>query len=117
MQIHARRGGGIGHQRLMMEEQDHSGPLPELIANRPLVHDVVCLFHERRGKGGSVGRRRTPHGLTPLATAALMSMPSPRSLRPNPSVGNLTVIYETDHLEQRRPVALLNDREAETLVV
>jgi hypothetical protein len=97
MPIHARRGGGIGHQRLVMEEQDQSGPLPELIANRPLVNDFVCLFHELRGKGRSVGRRRTPHGLTPLATAALMSMPSPPSLRQNPIVGNPTVIYETDH--------------------
>jgi hypothetical protein len=97
MQIHARRGGGIGHQRLVMEEQDQAGPLPELIANRPLVNDFVCLIHELRGKGRSVGRRRTPHGLTPLATAALMSMPSPPSLRQNPIVGNPTVIYETDH--------------------
>jgi hypothetical protein len=51
VQRHARRGGGIGHKRLVMEEQDQSGPLPELIANGPLVHDFVRLFQELKGKG------------------------------------------------------------------
>ena len=44
MQIHTRRGGGLGHQRLVMEEQDQGGPLPELIANRPLVNDFLRLL-------------------------------------------------------------------------
>src|SRR5262245_22609723 len=81
-----------------MEEQDQCGPLPELITNGPLVYDCVRLFHELRGKGGSVGRRRTTHGLTPLTATTLISMQSPCSLRHNSRERNPTVICETEHL-------------------
>ncbi len=99
MQIHARRCFGIGHKRLVMEEPDQRGTLLELIANRPLANDFLRLFQELRGEGGSIGRCRTTHGLTPFAKTATMSMQSPRSVGQKSIVENPTVICETDHLE------------------
>ena len=60
--MHTRRSFSLGHERLLMEEQDQGGTLPELIANRPLVHDFLRLLWfsenghldkgDKRDKGG-----------------------------------------------------------------
>ena len=79
MEAHAGRGLGIGEGRLPVQEEDQSGPLPQLESDGPSPHDLSGLIEEVGREVGTISGERTGHGADPVAAIAA-SIRSPRSL-------------------------------------
>jgi hypothetical protein len=56
MQLHPLRRLAVGHQRLLREEKDQGGPLPQLVRNSPLPGNRFRLLQEWQRKLRPVAR-------------------------------------------------------------
>jgi hypothetical protein len=56
MELHPLCGLEVGHQRLVRQEQNQGGPLPQLVQNGPLPDDLFSLLQKRRWELRTVAR-------------------------------------------------------------
>ena len=67
----------VGHQRLVRQEQDQGGPLPQLVRHRPLPGQLFRLRQACRRELRPVTREGTTHGRHPLAKTIAMAIHIP----------------------------------------
>src|SRR5713101_6442315 len=73
----------VGHQRLVRQEQNQGGPLPQLVRNGPLPGHLCSLLQKRRWELRTVAREGTTHGRHPLAKAIATAINMPPILATN----------------------------------
>src|SRR5262245_17861144 len=56
MQLDPCRPLDVGHKRVLMQKENQSGSLPQLVLNGPLVDNLCSLLQESRGKRRAVAR-------------------------------------------------------------
>jgi hypothetical protein len=56
MELHPLRRLAVGHQRLLRQEQNQGGPLPQLVRNSPLPGNRFSLLQEWRRELRPVAR-------------------------------------------------------------
>ena len=83
MQVYLCGRRTVGDKRVFVQEKDQSGTLPQMMADGPLAHDLVGLFHEIGRKVGAVVRCRTVHGKPPGTPTVCVSIPRPHTVYPN----------------------------------
>src|SRR5262245_40593890 len=90
MELHPLRRLAIGHQRLLRQEQDEGGPLPQLVLNSPLPGNRGRLLQKWRREVGPVARQMTSNRTHPLAKLITMTINMPRIVASNqaPKLGH-----------------------------
>jgi hypothetical protein len=83
MELYPLRGLEVGHQRLVIQELNQGGPLPQLVWHGPLPGNLFSLLHECRWELRAVAREWTTHGRHPLAKAIVTAIKMPPILATN----------------------------------
>src|SRR4029434_5695696 len=77
MELHPLCRLAVGHQRLLRQEQDQGGPLPQLVRHSPLTGKRCSLLQECRRELRPVAREGARHGRHPLAKTIAMAIDVP----------------------------------------
>ena len=83
MQVYLCGSRTVGDKWVFVQEKDQSGPLPQMMADGPLAHDLAGLFHEIGREGGAVEWYRTVHGKPPSTPTVCVPIPQPLTVYPN----------------------------------
>jgi hypothetical protein len=77
VQGHLGGGGTVGHQRLLVQEQNQGGPLPQGRATGSPVPDPLGLFQDIGRKAGAIDWCGTAPGEPPGTNRLCVSIPRP----------------------------------------
>jgi hypothetical protein len=87
----------VREERLLVQEEDQGSPLPQLVRNGTLPHELLGLFEKIGGENGVRERRGTRPGTPPGAKTDLMAIQCPFSVPKKQAWATLQLFLHTDH--------------------